>query len=260
VRGRNIAVLTGAGCSTESGIPDYRGPGTRARARRPMQHREFLSSEDGRRRYWARAAIGWKRFASVKPNAAHHAIAELEARGHVCGVITQNVDGLHDAAGSRNVIELHGALREVRCLDCNVRERRESVQERIFALNPHFEPTAPVGPDGDADLSIDDVRDFVVPECTVCGGVLKPNIVFFGENVAKETVDAAYAMVDAADVLLVVGSSLAVFSGYRFVLRAKAHGKPIAIVNLGESRGDAHAQIRLEGAAGDILPRIASAL
>lgn len=260
LRDRKTAVLTGAGCSTESGIPDYRGPGTRARARRPMQHREFLSSPEGRKRYWARAAIGWKRFATVKPNPAHHAIADLEASGRIDGVITQNVDGLHAAAGSQNVIELHGALSEVRCLECNVRERRDAVQRRIVELNPRFDHDAAIAPDGDADLPLDTVRDFIVPECTVCGGVLKPNIVFFGENVAKDTVDAAYAMVDRAEALLVVGSSLAVFSGYRFVLRARDQRKPIAIVNMGESRGDAHATVRIDAPAGTVLPPIARAL
>jgi NAD-dependent SIR2 family protein deacetylase len=225
-----------------------------------MQQREFLSSEEGRRRYWARSAIGWKRFATVKPNPAHVAIADLETRGHTRGVITQNVDGLHEAAGSRNVIELHGALAEVRCLDCKVRERRADVQRRILELNPDFDPSAAIAPDGDADLPLEAVRDFRVPSCLVCDGVLKPNIVFFGENVAKEIVDAAYAVLDESDVLLVVGSSLAVFSGYRFVLRAAAQKKPIAIVNLGESRGDAHATVRIDGAAGEVLPSLVRAL
>jgi len=261
LRHRRIAILTGAGCSTESGIPDYRGPGTRERARKPMQGREFASSERNRQRYWARAAIGWRRFADVRPNAAHHAIAELEARGLLAGVITQNVDGLHAAAGSRNVVELHGALSEVRCLSCGVRESRGRVQERILELNPRFEEMrATIAPDGDADLPIDAVSDFRVPECELCGGVLKPDVVFFGESVAKDRVDAAYAILDAADVLLVVGSSLAVFSGYRFVLRAVDRRMPIAIVNLGESRGDVHATVRVEGRAGEVLPRLSSAL
>lgn len=261
LRDRRAAVLTGAGCSTESGIPDYRGPGTRARARRPMQFREFMTSEIGRQRYWARSAIGWKRFANVRPNGAHHAIADLETRGRISGVVTQNVDGLHAAAGSSNVVELHGALAEVRCLECGVREPRAHLQGRILALNPSFERLrADVAPDGDADLALEIVRDFVVPDCVVCGGVLKPDVVFFGENVAKERVDAAYAIVDDAEALLVVGSSLAVFSGFRFVLRATAQKKPIAIVNLGESRGDAHAEVRISGKAGELLPHVVNQL
>jgi NAD-dependent SIR2 family protein deacetylase len=261
LRGRRTAILTGAGCSTESGIPDYRGPGTRERARRPMQGREFAASERNRQRYWARAAIGWKRFDGVRPNAAHHAIAELEAGGHLTGLVTQNVDGLHGAAGSRNLVELHGALAEVRCLECGVRESRARVQSRILELNPGFDRfRAAIAPDGDADLPAEAVADFRVPVCELCGGILKPDVVFFGESVAKSRVDAAYAIVDAADVLLVVGSSLAVFSGYRFVLRAAERKMPIAIVNVGESRGDAHAIVRVQKKAGEVLPRLALSL
>lgn len=259
LRGRRIAILTGAGCSTESGIPDYRGPGTRERARNPIQHRAFVSDPIARARYWARSAIGWRRFATVEPNGAHRAIASLEERGLVTGLITQNVDRLHHRAGSRNVVELHGALAEVRCLACESREGRDSLQARILELNPSFAVAhAELAPDGDAEL--ESVDGFRVPPCLSCGGVLKPDVVFFGDNVPRPRVEQAFAIADAADVLLVVGSSLTVFSGYRFVLRAAERNQPVAIVNLGETRGDPHARIRLDARAGDVLPELALAL
>jgi NAD+-dependent protein deacetylase sirtuin 4 len=261
LRGRRVAVLTGAGCSTESGIPDYRGPGTRERARNPIQHRAFISDPLTRARYWARSAIGWPRFASVAPNGAHRAIAALETAGHLTGLITQNVDRLHHEAGSRDVIELHGALAEVRCLACEAREHRDDLQRRILELNPAFsERSAELAPDGDAELPIEAVRDFRAPACLTCGGILKPDVVFFGDNVPRARVDRAFAVADAAEVLLVVGSSLAVYSGYRFVLRAAERGQRIAIVNLGETRGDSHAHVRVDARAGDVLPTVARAL
>ena len=259
LRGRRIALLTGAGCSTESGIPDYRGPGTRERARNPIQHRAFISDPLARARYWARSAIGWRRFATVEPNAGHRAIAALEERGLLTGLVTQNVDRLHHRAGSRNVVELHGALAEVRCLSCSAREPRDSVQRRILELNPHFaERTAELAPDGDAEL--ESVDGFRVPPCLACGGILKPDVVFFGDNVPRPRVDQAFAIADAADALLVVGSSLTVFSGYRFVLRAAERDQPIAIVNLGETRGDPHARVRVDARAGDVMPEVARLL
>jgi len=259
MRGRRIAILTGAGCSTESGIPDYRGPGTRERARNPIQHRAFISDPATRARYWARSAIGWPRFATVEPNDAHRAIAALEERGLLTGLITQNVDRLHDRAGSRNVVELHGALAEVRCLVCAAREDRHELQARILALNPLFaESGAELAPDGDSEL--ESVEGFQVPPCLACGGILKPDVVFFGDNVPRPRVEQAFAIADAADALLVVGSSLTVYSGYRFVLRAAERNQPIAIVNLGETRGDPHAHVRVDARAGDVLPAVAAAL
>jgi NAD+-dependent protein deacetylase sirtuin 4 len=252
VRGKRVAVLTGAGCSTESGIPDYRGPGTRDRARNPIQHRAFVSDPIARARYWARSAVGWSRFRNVEPNAAHRALASME----LTGLITQNVDRLHHRAGSRDVIELHGALAEVRCLACESREDRDALQARILELNPGFVVSdAELAPDGDSEL--DAVQNFRVPPCLACGGVLKPDVVFFGDNVPRPRVEAAFALADAADVLLVVGSSLTVFSGYRFVLRAAERGQKIAIVNLGETRGDPHAHVRVDARAGEVLPVLA---
>lgn len=256
--GRRIAVLTGAGCSTESGIPDYRGPGTRERARNPIQHRAFLADASVRARYWARSAIGWPRFTSARPNGAHHALAALERSGHVVGLVTQNVDRLHHRAGSRGVVELHGALAEVRCLDCGAREPRDELQRRILELNPVIaERFAELAPDGDAELAPDAVQDFRVPACVSCGGVLKPDVVFFGDNVPRPRVDEAYAALDRGEVLLVVGSSLTVFSGYRFVLRAAERGVPVAIVNLGETRGDPHAKLRVDARASDVMLALA---
>jgi len=259
LRGKRIAILTGAGCSTESGIPDYRGPS--ARPRSPIQHRDFVLHEATRRRYWARSALGWPRMANARPNAAHRAIAELESRGVLSGLITQNVDRLHHKAGSRDVLELHGALADVRCLDCGALESRDALQARIDELNPSFSDTnVAIAPDGDAELPAELVEDFRVPACGSCGGVLKPDVVFFGGSVPRERVAAAFAKLDAADALLVVGSSLAVFSGYRFVLRAAEMKMPIAIVNRGETRGDPHAAVRVDGAAGEVLPALARAL
>jgi len=261
LRGRRIVVLTGAGCSTESGIPDYRGPGTRARARNPIQHMEFLGRPEVRARYWARSLIGWPRFSQARPNEAHHALAALERDGHVLGLITQNVDRLHHAAGSARIIELHGALAEVRCLSCGQREPRAQLQERLLALNPGFiEQQVELRPDGDAELPLDAVRSFRIADCTSCGGAMKPDVVFFGDNVPRPTVDAAFAMLEEGDALLVVGSSLAVFSGYRFVLRAAERHMPIAMINIGESRGEELADVRVEARAGEVLPQLVEAL
>ncbi len=261
LRGKRIVALTGAGLSTESGIPDYRGPGTRARARNPIQHREFVKSEAVRARYWARAFVGWERFSRAEPNAAHRALAELEATGPLLGVITQNVDRLHHSAGSRRVIELHGALAETRCLDCGGREARAALQRRLLELNPGFDAAgAAAAPDGDSDLTSELVTGFRVAACLVCGGVLKPDVVFFGDNVSKSVVDDAFALLAEGDVLLVAGTSLAVWSGYRFVRRAEQRGIPIALVNLGESRAQAHAAITIEARVTEVLPFVTRAL
>lgn len=258
---RRFVALTGAGCSTESGIPDYRGPETRHRARNPIQYNAFLQDEAARIRYWARASLGWTRVAQAQPNAAHQALAWMEAAGHLHGLITQNVDRLHQAAGNRHVVELHGALAEVCCLRCGAVEPRHRVQERLLALNPDWAGrTAETAPDGDAELSVEATRTFRVPTCAACDGPLKPNVVFFGETVPRDRVEAATRLVEEAEGLLVVGSSLAVYSGYRFVLQAARAQKPIALVNLGPTRGDHLAQVRIEARCGTVLPRIAAAL
>jgi NAD-dependent deacetylase sirtuin 4 len=261
LRGRRTVVLTGAGCSTESGIPDYRGPGTRARARNPIQHMEFLNRPEVRARYWARSLIGWPRFSSASPNAAHHALAALERDGHVLGLITQNVDRLHHAAGSSRIIELHGALAEVRCLSCNEREPRGALQERLLALNPGFlEHQVELRPDGDAELPVEAVHSFRVADCLHCGGALKPDVVFFGDNVPPPTVEAAFSLLEEGDALLVVGSSLAIYSGYRFLQRAASRQVPIGLINLGECRGTELMEVRVEARAGDVLPRLVETL
>ncbi len=261
MRGRRVVVLSGAGCSTESGIPDYRGGGTARRARNPVQFRDFVGDDQARRRYWARSVIGWRRVAAAAPNDAHVALAELEARGAVAGVITQNVDGLHGAAGSRRVVELHGALREVQCRSCGAIEGRAHLQDRLLARNPGFEARrAALAPDGDADLPDALVDGFEVVDCERCGGVLKPRVVFFGEGVPAPTVEAAWSLFDEGEVLVVVGSSLAVFSGFRFVRRAAERGVPVAIVNRGETRGDPHAAVRVDAAAGAVLRAVAERL
>jgi NAD+-dependent protein deacetylase sirtuin 4 len=259
--GRRVVALTGAGCSTESGIPDYRGPETARRARNPIQYRGFLDSAAARRRYWARSFLGWPRMATARPNPAHLALAALERAGMLTGVITQNVDRLHHAAGSARVVELHGALAEVRCLGCGAIEDRDGVQARLTVLNPRS-VTWPVehAPDGDAELDDDTVADFAVAPCLGCGGVLKPGVVFFGESVPAPVVEAAWALLGESDALLVVGSSLTVFSGYRFVRRASERGMPVGIVNLGPTRGDAHAHVRVDARCGQALPALAAAL
>ncbi len=266
LRGLRVVALTGAGVSTESGIPDYRSPEALARVRRPIHGPEFVRSASLRRRYWARAMAGWERFRLARPSASHVALAALEQRGVVTSLITQNVDRLHQQAGSANVIELHGALAEVVCLACGVLEPRDAVQARMRDENPTWlEERAretPMAPDGDADLPDDVVARFVPPSCIAngCGGTLKPNVVFFGHNVARPIVDDAYARIDAADALLVAGTSLAVFSGYRFLLRAAERGTPIVIVNRGPVRGEERAALKIEASTGATLAALAEAL
>jgi len=254
---RRTVVLSGAGISTESGIPDYRGPQGSLRTRTPIMYREFVQSVEARKRYWARSAAGWARVRDARPNNGHRAIARLESLGAVVGVITQNVDRLHQAAGSRHVLELHGALAEARCMDCGRPEARELLQERLAAANPGWSslPTE-AAPDGDADVSPGAIAGFFVPGCQHCGGVLRPDVVFFGENVPSERVQEAGRMVDEADVLMVAGSSLTVFSGFRFVQKAVAKGIPVAIINTGQTRGDSLAAIRIDGLLGTVLPEL----
>jgi NAD-dependent SIR2 family protein deacetylase len=261
VGARDVLVLTGAGISTDSGIPDYRGPdGTRRVT--PVLYQDFVRSVAARRRYWARASVGWRRFATVEPNAGHRAIARLQSAGSLGALITQNVDGLHQAAGSRDVVELHGTLSTVVCLACRARSRRDGLHARIRALNPDFHPEArDLRPDGDVDLDDADLSGFVLPRCARCDAdLLKPDVVFFGESVPKPLVAECYALTDAADVLLVLGSSLRVYSGYRFVRRAAERGARVAIVTRGPTRGDAEADIRIDAALGDALPALAERL
>jgi NAD-dependent SIR2 family protein deacetylase len=269
LRGRRAVVLVGAGCSTESGIPDYRGPEGSLRTRRPIQYREFVGSEEARVRYWARSAVGWPRMAAARPNAAHRALARLEEDGRLSGLITQNVDGLHQAAGSRRVVELHGSLAAVRCLGCDATVGRDGFQARLRALNPGWAEAvdrgasvgdAETAPDGDAEVPAWAVGSFRVPACDACGGVMKPDVVFFGENVPAAWVAEAWRVFEEADVLLVVGSSLTVYSGRRFVYRAQKEGMPIGIVNLGPTRADEVAAVKVEGRLGVALPRLAEAL
>jgi NAD-dependent SIR2 family protein deacetylase len=262
-RGRRVVALTGAGCSTESGIPDYRGIDTPPRPRAPLQHREFVDKEDNRRRYWARSLLGWPRLAAARPNEGHRAIAALESAGIFAGVITQNVDSLHTVAGSANVVELHGALARVRCLACGDVTSRTGLQDRLLAANatwPARARMATIAPDGDVDLPDALVEDFRVVACTACDGVLMPDVVFFGGSVPRATLDAAWALFDQAELLLVIGSSLTVFSGYRFVRRAAERGVPIAILNRGPTRGDPHAQLRIDAKCGEALPVLVRAL
>ena len=264
LRGRQVAVLTGAGCSTESGIPDYRGPSSVERARKPIQYQEFIRSEAARRRYWARSAAGWPRIAHAQPNTGHIALADLESRGAVHGIITQNVDGLHHAAGSKRVVELHGSLAMIRCLTCGAQTSRTQFQERLLAVNAEWAEALNAGeslaaPDGDADLETAALQGFCVPACE-CGGVLKPDVVFFGENVPSGIVQKAWDVFDACDVVLVIGSSLTVYSGRRFIYRAQQEGKPIAVINVGPTRADEAAAVKLEAPIGVALPKLAAAL
>lgn len=267
---RHLVVLTGAGCSTESGIPDYRSPGGAWTRHKPIYYQSFISSDEVRRFYWARSYRGWPRFAAARPNAAHDALATLEAAGRVRFLITQNVDDLHQEAGSREVVQLHGRNRLVVCLDCRALTQRLDLQARLEELNEAWLANAPwthlradeadFAPDGDANVARDAIGDFRVPACLACGGVLKPHVVFFGESVPREKVDASMAAVDEADALLVVGSSLTVWSGFRFVRRAADRGIPVAIVNIGPTRGDDLASLKVEGKVGAVLGEVAQRL
>ncbi|HKI56381.1 MAG TPA: NAD-dependent protein deacetylase [Trueperaceae bacterium] len=259
--GRRVLVLSGAGLSTESGIPDYRGPDSARRKGTPITYQEFTRSEAARRRYWARSFLGWPAMRAKRPNDGHRAIARLEHAGVVCGVLTQNVDGLHHAAGSRRVLELHGTLASVRCLRCDRLEPRDAVQHRLAAANPDFAGhEATMAPDGDAELAPDLEAGFEPVRCRGCGGVLKPDVVFFGENVPRPRLERSWAMLADAGVLLVLGSSLTVRSGYRYVVRAAAEGLPVAIVNDGPTRGDGDASVRLGGRLGRVLPALSERL
>ncbi|MEV1291572.1 NAD-dependent protein deacetylase [Pseudonocardia sp. NPDC049635] len=260
--GRRLVVLTGAGLSTDSGIPDYRGPGSRPR--NPMTYSEFVSGEPAQRRYWARSHVGWARMRRAEPNPGHVALAALAAAGQVERLITQNVDGLHGAAGHRGVIDLHGRIDEVVCLDCRRVSPRDELQARLTASNPGFTEAhsaqVETAPDGDAAVEITD--GFRIVPCASCGGTLKPHVVFFGENVPKERVARCYAAVaelgpqDGA--LLVAGSSLQVMSGLRFVRAARKAGVPVVIVNRGPTRGDELATVRVDAGCSETLTALAA--
>ena len=261
LEGRTVLVLSGAGISTESGIPDYRGPGSARRKGTPITYQEFVRSEAARRRYWARSFLGWPAMRAKRPNAGHRALARLETAGAVHGVLTQNVDGLHQASGSRHVLELHGALDWVRCLRCGRLESRDALQFRLERLNPDFaRERAVMAPDGDAELDAGLEEAFRLAGCRGCGGTLKPDVVFFGENVPRPRVARSWAMLERAEVLLVLGSSLTVRSGYRYVVAAAEARKPVALVNDGPTRGDDDATLRVHGRLGRVLPALADRL
>jgi NAD-dependent SIR2 family protein deacetylase len=257
---RRWTVLSGAGCSTASGIPDYRDRDGAWKRAEPMRYQEFVGSDEARKRYWARAVIGWRGFRDRQPNAAHRALARLEARGRLTGLITQNVDGLHERAGSRSVIDLHGRLDQVVCLRCAQRQPRDTVQRWFADRNPAWmSRDAEMAPDGDVLLEAD-FSSFALVDCPHCGGVLKPDVVYFGEPVPPQRVEQAYQWIASSDALFVVGSSLMVYSGYRFVLAAKAAGKPIFALNLGRTRGDAELSAKAEADCGAGLSLIEQTL
>ncbi|MEU3895055.1 NAD-dependent protein deacetylase [Streptomyces sp. NPDC045251] len=256
-----VLVLSGAGISTESGIPDYRGEGGSLSRHTPMTYQDFTAHSLARRRYWARSHLGWRTFGRARPNAGHRAVAAIGRRGLLSGVITQNVDGLHQAAGSADVVELHGSLDRVVCLTCGTFSPRRELARRLEEANPGFDPVAAgINPDGDADLTDEQVGDFQVVPCAVCGGVLKPDVVFFGENVPPGRVEHCRTLVREAASLLVLGSSLTVMSGLRFVRQAAEAGKPVLIVNRDPTRGDRHAVARVSVPLGAALTTVADRL
>jgi NAD-dependent SIR2 family protein deacetylase len=254
-RHRRVLVLTGAGISTGSGIPGYRDKDGIRRGPTPVQGPEFRKSDATRRRYWARSMVGYPTLANAEPNAAHRALADLQTSGVIKALMTQNVDGLHQRAGSSDVLELHGNIHAVVCLDCHARFARGDVQGQLVEANPHLlGATARVLPDGDAQLAPEALAGFREPSCVHCGGTLKPDVVFFGDGVPADCTRRALARMHDADALLVVGSSLMVFSGFRFCRMAAADGKPIAAVNLGTTRADDLLSLKIEAAAEHLLP------
>ncbi|MFJ6406646.1 NAD-dependent protein deacetylase [Streptomyces hydrogenans] len=261
VRGGGVLVLSGAGISTESGIPDYRGEGGSLARHTPMTYQDFTGGERARRRYWARSHLGWRTFGRARPNDGHRSVAAFGRAGLLTGVITQNVDGLHRAAGSDGVVELHGGLDRVVCLDCGDVSARRELARRLEEANPGFDPVpAAVNPDGDADLTDEQVADFHVVPCVVCGGVLKPDVVFFGETVPAERVERCRELVRGATSVLVLGSSLTVMSGLRFVRQAAQAGTPVVIVNRDATRGDTLAAARVALPLGKALTAVAERL
>lgn len=253
LRGRRIAVLTGAGISTDSGIPAYRGAGARTRAD-PMTGARYLADEGARRRYWIGGHLGWKAFGSAQPNTAHTALADMERDGVVTGVITQNVDGLHLRAGSSRVVEVHGTMRRVLCLQCGQVFDRRDIARQIEELNSWITVDDNIVLNPDGDVAPESIDEFVVPSCTVCGGMLKPDVVFFGEFVPVDRFRAAESLLHSSDALIVAGSSLVVNSGVRIVERARRRGIPLIIVNHEPTRADPWADVVLAGGTGDVLP------
>jgi NAD-dependent SIR2 family protein deacetylase len=262
LRDRRVAVLTGAGMSTDSGIPDYRGPDSPPS--NPMTIRQFTSDPVFRQRYWARNHVGWRHMDETRPNAGHRALAALELAGVVTGLITQNVDLLHTKAGSRTVVNLHGTYAQVACLDCGHTMSRAALADLLESANPGFaeraEAVGGIAVAPDADAVIGDTTSFRIIDCLDCGGMLKPDIVYFGENVPKDRVEQAYSLVDDADALLVAGSSLTVYSGYRFVRHAAARNMPIAIINRGRTRGDDLAAVKVDNGCSPMLALLSDEL
>ncbi|KAL2911991.1 hypothetical protein HK105_208538 [Polyrhizophydium stewartii] len=272
--GRTV-VLTGAGVSTDSGIPDYRGPAgvySRNKDYKPIQYQQFVGPHSFRQRYWARSFLGWPQISSARPNTSHKAIAALEAASHITGVVTQNVDGLHSAAGSRAVIEIHGTLHLVECIDCHHQITREQFQTILREMNPviyewsrrhpgkiESDVSSSVNPDGDVEITWD-YSHFQYPACPKCSGMLKPNVVFFGENMPARVRDASFKMLDDAGALLIIGSSLQVYSALRLAKRAHEAGKPIALLNLGPTRGDGMVELRLEHGSSEVLEELVGQL
>lgn len=265
-RHQNVLVLTGAGLSTASGIPDYRDQDGVRRGRAPIQGPDFRKDPAVQRRYWARSMVGWPTLAQAEPNAAHYALAQLEAAGRIGAIITQNVDGLHQRAGTRKLIELHGNIHGVLCLQCRAVHARAAIQHWLLAQHPELAANATsadadsvvpeVRPDGDAEVELQAMQRFQLPVCAACGGTLQPDVIFFGDNIPPERTAAALALAEQADALLVVGSSLMVFSGYRFCKLAAAAGKPIAAINLGKTRADDLISLKLAASAAEVLPRL----
>ena len=258
----DVLILSGAGLSTESGIPDYRGPTGLARRATPMTYQTFTGSATARRRYWARSYLGWRHIARAVPNDGHRAVAELSRRGLLTGIITQNVDGLHQAAGASGVTELHGSLHRVICLSCGQRTSRAELDRRLAAANPGWdtEHATLVNPDGDAVLDELATESFQLADCSACHGVLKPDVVFFGENVPRHRAQACYALVERASALVVLGSSLTVMSGLRYVRHAAGRQLPVVIVNQGSTRGDAHATATLDAPLGQTLSELVTSI
>ncbi|WP_010324909.1 NAD-dependent protein deacetylase [Marinobacterium stanieri] len=248
-----LLILTGAGISTDSGIPDYRDKNGDWKRKQPVQHPDFMRCEHTRKRYWGRSLVGWPVMRDARPNQAHEALAELETRGHVELLVTQNVDGLHQSAGSQKVIDLHGRSDRVICMSCEFGCSRDEVHHRSAELNPAFTRfTADTAPDGDADLEAD-FSGFQIPDCPQCGGILKPDVVFFGDNVPKQRVLDALDALQRADALLVIGSSLMVYSGFRFCRRANEWNKPIAALTLGKTRADELLDLKLDAPIAPVL-------
>ena len=256
-----MAVITGAGLSTGSGIPAYRDRLGQWQHPKPVLHQDFLRSDAVRRRYWARSLIGWPTMALAAPGPAHHALSQLEASGRIELLLTQNVDGLHDAAGSRSTIDLHGRIDTVRCMACDARSPRSELQHELRRRNPAWATLeARAAPDGDADLDGLDFAGFDIPPCQLCGGLLKPDVVFFGEGVPRDRVAAAFAALSEADAMLVTGSSLMVYSGFRFVQAAAAAGKAVAAINLGRTRADDLFTLKVAQPVGQALSALVQAL